>query len=62
MKKTFLDQKYDEYLARFQKESDEKLIANLEREKKVKGWVGVRGSYLLALKDEMKRRGLLNEE
>lgn len=49
MASPFLEQKYQEYLKRFETETIYELVNSFNRETSCKGWVGVRGAYLEAL-------------
>lgn len=46
------------YASRFAAESDEELKATVARENKCRGWVGERGFFLAALRDECEKRGI----
>lgn len=46
------------YASEFATKSDEELKAIIVRENKCRGWVGERGFYLAALRDECEKRGI----
>ncbi len=46
------------YASEFATKSDEELKAVVERQSKCRGWVGERGYYDCALKDECDKRGI----
>lgn len=53
-----LAQKYDRFTDRFQSLTDEELIQTREKDRGNPGWVSTRGAFVVALRDEYRRRNL----
>lgn len=55
-----LAQKYERFTDRFRSLTDEELIQTREKDRGNPGWVSTRGAFVVALRDEYRRRNLSN--